>query len=158
MTTLIKNADVRTIAAGINVSRAVAVLPATALQSIYTVTGGRILVVSLTGTVVAATDATVTTLSVGITPTLGAGTSKPAALAVATAVTSREAGTMLGLGATIAAALVVGADASVPLALPPRQVVGSGAITITTSATNAGTVKWDLTYIPLDVAAQVAAA
>jgi len=136
----------------------VALLPATALQSIYTVSGGRIILVSLFGTVTTATDATATTLSVGITPTLGAGTSKPAALATATAVTSKEAGTTFGLGASVAAALVVGADASVPLALPPRQVIGSGAITITTSATNAGVVKWDLTYIPLDAAAQVVAA
>ena len=157
MTTLIKNADVRTIALGINVSRAAAQCPTVALspQSIFTVSGGRIVLVSLTGHVTTVMSGTVTTLAVGLTPTEGAATNVSTALASATAVTSLEVGSNVGLGLTAGAALVVGANASVPLVLAARQIINTGVITLTGSATNTGFLKWDLTYIPLDTAAQV---
>ena len=43
MTTMIANASVREICLGINVSRATAALPATALGNIFTISGGRII-------------------------------------------------------------------------------------------------------------------
>lgn len=158
MTTIIKNQDVRTIAAGIRVTRAAATLPQTATGNIYTVSGGRIMVVSLTGVVTVATGATVTTLSVGITP--ASGTASNTALASATAITSREVGTHMGLGSTAGAALVVGTNASTPVQTTGHAALAiqTGSITITTSASDTGQVQWDLIYIPLDDGAQVVAA
>lgn len=158
MATLIKNQDVRTIAAGVLVTRATAALPQTATGNIYTITGGRIMIVSLTGLVTTATGATITTLSVGLAPT--SGTSSNVSLASATAVTSREAGTMVSIGSTPGSALVVGTNASTPLQCTGHAAwaVQTGSITITTSASDTGSVQWDLIYIPLDNAAQVVAA
>jgi hypothetical protein len=39
-----------------------------------------------------------------------------------------------------------------------RFLVDAGSVTITTSATNTGSVKWDLIYVPYDTNATVAAA
>ena len=42
---------------------------------------------------------------------------------------------------------------------PTPYLTVPGAVTITTSATSAtGTIQWDITYVPLDAGAQVAAA
>lgn len=157
MTTLIKNQDVRTIAAGILVTRAAATLPQTATGNIYSVTGGRIMIVSLTGLVTVATGATVTTLSVGLTP--ASGTASNVALASATAVTSREVGTMCSIGSTPGSALVVGTNASSPVQCTGHAAwaIQTGTITATTSASDTGQIQWDLIYIPLDAGAQVVA-
>lgn len=157
MTTIVKNKDVRLISAGIAVSRATSLVAQT-LTSLFTISGGRIILVALVGELTVANDSTATTISLGHTSTVGSAGSQAAALASATAITSKEIGTKIGLGATVGAALVVGTNASTPLLLPPRQVVGQGDITYT-GAVGAGTasVKYDLVYIPLDAGAQVVA-
>lgn len=158
MTTLIKNQDVRTIAAGILATRATAALPQTATGNIFTVSGGRIMVVSLTGWVTTVMGATVTTLSIGLTPTTG--TSSTTSLASATAVTSKEVGTHFSIGSTPGSALVVGANAGAPVQSTGHAawVLNTGSITVTTNASDTGSVQWDLIYIPLDNGAQVAPA
>lgn len=159
MTTLIKNQDVRTIAEGILVTRQAQLLPQTATGNIYTITGGRIMVVSLTGLVVVATPATVNTLAIGITPASGTAVNNSMAAAVSTA--SLEAGTMLSIGATPGASLQVGTNAGKPVQTTGHAAwaIQSGSITLTTTGSAAtGTVQWDLIYIPLDNGAQVAAA
>jgi hypothetical protein len=159
MTTLIKNADVRTIAAGILVTRTAALLPQTATGNIYTVTGGRIMVVALTGLVVVATPATVNTTAIGITPASGTAVNNSMAAAVSTA--SLEAGTMLSIGSTPGSNLVVGTNAGKPVQTTGHAAwaIQTGSITVTTTGSAAtGTIQWDLIYIPLDNGAQVAAA
>lgn len=157
MSTLITNKDVRLIAAGIIVSRATSLVAQT-LTSLFTISGGRILLVALVGELTVANDSTATTISIGHTSTVGSAGSSAVALASATAITSKEIGTKLGLGTTAGAALVVGTNASTPLVAPPRLVIGQGDITYT-GAVGAGTasVKWDLVYVPLDNGAQVVA-
>ncbi|MEY9876638.1 hypothetical protein ABH931_006148 [Streptacidiphilus sp. MAP12-33] len=158
MTTLIKNQDVRTIAAGILATRATAALPQTATGNIFTVSGGRIMIVSLTGWVTTVMGATATTLSVGLTPTVG--TSSATSLASATAVTSKEVGTHFSIGSTPGSALVVGSNAGAPVQSTGHAawVINTGSITVTTSASDTGSVQWDLIYIPLDNGAQVSPA
>lgn len=153
MTTIIANKDVRTIALGINVTRTAAALPSTAIGSIFTITGGRILIKCLTGLVQTLLSGTNST-TVGITPTLSGGASAPAILssagvipvAVGSPVTSKLDG----------GALIVTVNGSLLPAAPYLMV--PGAITITTASTVTGTVQWDLTYVPLDIGAQVVAA
>lgn len=158
MTSPAKNADVRTIAAGILVTRTGKTLPQTTAANIFTITGGRIMVVSLTGLVTVATGATATTLSIGLTP--ASGTSSAVSLASATAITSKEVGTQFSIGSTPGSALVVGTNASTPLQCTGHAAwsIQTGAITVTTSASDTGQVQYDLIYIPLDVGAQVVAA
>lgn len=153
MTTLIKNADVRTIAYGINVSRAAAVLPSSTIQTIFTVSGGRILIRRLSGLVVTLLSGTNST-TVGITPTLSGGASAPAILSSAGIIP-------VAVGSPIVSkldggALIVTVNGSLNAAAGYETI--PGAITITTASTVTGTVSWDLTYVPLDVGAQVVAA
>lgn len=155
MTTIIKNADVRTIALGINVSRATAALPASAAGNIFTVSGGRILVVSLIGEVTTAIQNQACTLKVSTAPTTGSAVD----LCTAGSIIAAPVGVHFTLPAAAATAIVT--DLSTGGGVIAKQaswLVPVGAISITTSATNTGSVKWDLTYVPLDVGAQVVAA
>ena len=158
MTTLIAPSSVRQIALGNVVHRAAALLPQTATQNIFTVSGG-IIVTSLTGRVTVVLGATVTTLTVGVTPS-GGGSAQNAGLASATAITSLPVNTVVSLGATVGAALVVGAAAGTPqvITTPAGLYVPAGTITITTSASDTGSMKWDMTYVPFDDGATVVAA
>ena len=153
MTTIIANKDVRTIAYGINVTRTAAALPSSTIGNIFTVTGGRILIRRLSGLVVTLLSGTNST-TVGITPTLSGGASAPAILSSAGVIP-------VTVGSPVVSkldggALIVTVNGSLNPAAGYETVPGS--ITITTASTVTGTVQWDLTYIPLDIGAQVAAA
>lgn len=156
MTTLIQNKDVRTISAGLAVSRAAATIPQTAAQNIFTITGGRILVVALTGQVTTAIGATATTLKVTNTPTSGTATD----IATATAITSKEVGTLISLPVAPGSALVVGANAGAAVQVAGHQgwLIEPGTLSVTTSASTTGAISYDLVYIPYDTGASVAAA
>lgn len=152
ITTLIKNIDVRTITKGILVSRPAAALPSTTIGTIFTISGGRILIVSLTGTVATLLSGTNST-TVGLTPTWS-GTSAPAALSSAgvipVAVSSPVCSKLDG------GALIVVASGSI--IAPTPWLAAAGAVTITTASTVTGTVSWEMIYVPLDAGAQVVAA
>ena len=159
MPTPVQNKQIRNASLGFNTLHAAQQVPTVALspQTIYTVSGGKILVVSLLGVVTTVMSGTVTTLTVGLTPTEGAGSSAPAALAAAGTITSLEVGTMVCLGATAGAALTVGTNASTVLLKPAPIAVSPGAITLTGSATQTGFLRWILTWVALDDAASVVA-
>lgn len=151
---LIHADQLRLIRYGLKVSRIAKVLPATATESIFTVSGGHVLVTGLIGRVTTATDATATNLSVVATP--AAGTAVTLASVVAAA--SKEVGAFFTLNATAGGALVASTAGAGFVVANYAVAVAPGTIQITTSATNAGAVKWDLLYTPLDDAGQVAAA
>lgn len=155
MTTLLQASAVRLITEGIMVSRATATLPATATGSIFTVTGGRILIVSLVGEVTTAVQNQACTVAIGYAPTVGTGSTT--ALGTASSVIAAPIGTHVGINPGGAAATDLSTQAGV-LTPSGRFLVDAGAITITTSATNTGSVKWDLIYVPVDTAVTVVAA
>lgn len=139
---------------GQQVSRATATLPATTQAAIFTITG-RVLVTALIGSVTTATGATATTLKVTGNPTSGTDVD----LSTAVSVASKEIGTIITLGATtVGAALSVQNAGGAVLPLGTGVVLNAGTLDIVTSATNTGSVKWDLMYVPLDAGASVTAA
>lgn len=154
MTYSISNKGIRTALLGVKVDRATATLPQNATGSIFTVSGGRIVVTSLVGEVTTIVGATVTTLKVTSTPTTGSAVD----LTSATAITSLEVGGHMSLPLTLGGALVVSnaGVAEIPGAIPLLVPIGN--IQITTSANDTGSVKWSITYIPYDDAALVVAA
>lgn len=154
MTTIIKNADVRLIQAGILVSRATATLPPGALGGLFTITGGRIIVKALIGEVTTIIQAQACTVKVTHTPTTGTAVDWSA---VSASISALEVGGKLALPAAAATALVTG-NAGGLIAPQASWIATIGSIGITTSATNTGSVKWDLIYVPLDNGAQVVAA
>ena len=144
----------RSLQHGIKVDRATKVLPATATETLFTVTGGAVLITGLVGTVTTATDSTATNLSIIATP--ASGTAVTLASTVASA--SKEIGSMFALNATAGGALVVTTAGAGFVPVNYRPVVAVGSIQLVASATNAGVVKWSLTYVPWDTAGRVAAA
>ena len=155
MTAMIQGDQVRSNTLGIAVFRAAALQPATTTAAIFTIAGGKVLITSIVGEVVVATPATVNTLAINGTPT--SGTQVVWASAVSTA--SKEAGTVITIAGTVGGALVVN-NAGAGNPITPTGLVGQiGTITLTTTGTAAtGTIKWMVTYVPLDNGASVTAA
>lgn len=153
MSVIISNSQVRDISLGRKVDRAAATLPQTATGALFTVTGGRIIVTSLTGEVTVALGATATTAAITSTPTVGSAVT----VATATAITSKQVGSLITLAGTVGTALNV-QDAGAGTVTNAGVVIPIGTIGLTTNANDTGSVKWSLTYIPLDNAATVVAA
>lgn len=156
MTTLIQNAAVRLIETGIMVSRATATLPATTTGNIFVVSGGRILVRGLVGEVTTAVQNQACTLAIGTAPTVGTGSTT--ALGTATSIIAAPIGTHVTANPGGAAVVDLSTQAGALISTAALFVVPVGNITITTSATNTGSLKWDLLYVPLDSGASVTAA
>jgi hypothetical protein len=154
MSVIIQGPQIRQILLGTKVDRATATLPQTATGHLFQVTGGRILVTGLVGEVTVATGATATNAKLTSTPTTGTAVD----LVSNTLITSKEIGAQLTLPATSGSALVVkngGAGGQFPGHNP--YIVPIGFIDLITDASDTGSVKWSLTYIPLDDGAAVAA-
>jgi hypothetical protein len=151
---MVSGASVRQINAGTLVSRATATLPASTLGHIFTVTGGRIIVRYLLGEVTTIIQAQACTVKVTATPTVGTAVDLSAA---SSSISGLEVGGKLTLPAAAATGLVTG-NAGGVIAHLAEWYVETGTIDITTSATNTGSVKWDLIYVPLDSGASVVAA
>jgi hypothetical protein len=139
---------------GVSVARATATLPATTQGAIFTVAGGRVLVTSLIGTVTTAIQNQACTLKITGNPTTGTDVD----LATATAVTAKEVGSIITLPAAAGGAVVVANAGGALVPIGSGLVLNAGTLDIVTSATNTGSVKWDLTYVPIDDGASVTAA
>lgn len=139
---------------GLKTSRATGTLPATTQSAIFTIAGGQVMVTSLVGTVTTATGATATNLKVTGNPTTGTDVDIAANVSVA----SKEVGSVITLNATFGGALVVNNAGGAPSALGVGFILNPGTLDLVTSATNTGSIKWDITYIPLDSGAAISAA
>ena len=157
MTYILSSNGIRAANLGIRVDRPTAALPQSATGSIFTVAGGRIVLTSLVGEVTTVLGAVATTLAVVSTPAVGA----QATLASATAVTSDAVGDWLTLPATSPTGALVHTAVSGAVALPALSLavlIPVGSIQITASASDTGSVKWSMTYIPFDDGVTVVAA
>ena len=156
MPTNIQNQQVLRASRGFIVARTPS-LVAQSLTSMFTITGGRVLVQHLYAKLTVASDTSnATSMVLGFTATEGAGANIANAIATATVVgVVREAGThWTCTGMTIAGAagaLIIGTTAASPGALMNSFILGPGVITYTGSVgTNGATAAWYLCYVPLD--------
>lgn len=156
MTTIIQAAAVRLITEGIYVPNALhAALPQSATQNIYTVTGGRILLVHLSGEVTTIIQAQATTLKFTSTPAAGSAID----LCATADLTGREVGGRITLpNPPASGTAAVLTNAGYTNIQPLRVIVPAGVISVTTVASSTGGLKYDLIYVPLDIGASVAAA
>ena len=149
-------AGVRTLTQGLVVSRATATLPQTTSSSIFTITGGRILLIDIVGEVTTVIQTQLNNTKLVFNPD-GAGTSTD--LCAVTDITADAVGTLYSITGTPATALQ---DAlwciTSNKALARPLILSEGAIELSCSASNTGSVAWDLLYVPLDTGAAVAAA
>lgn len=140
---------------GARVDRAAALQPQTTQAAIFTVAGGKVLVTSLVGQVVVATPATTNTLKITGNPTVGTDVD----WTTATSTASKEAGAVITPAATAGGALVVANAGGGNAVAPTGYVAQIGTIDlVTTGSAATGTIKWTLTYVPLDYGATVTAA
>jgi len=138
---------------GFRVDRATATLPASAQSALYTVSGGRIFVMGILGEVTTIIQNQACNTKLVANPTTGTDVDLCAVLSIA----NKEVGTLFGITGIFSDAMV-GANAGACV-LPQRPVViPIGTIDLSTAATNTGSVKWSLWYLPLDEGAQVVAA
>lgn len=151
----ISPAGIRDALLGVQANRATATLPASTTGSVFTVSGGRIVLTSLVGEVTTIIQAQACTLAVVSTPTAGSAVTLGAASA---SLSGLEVGGHITLAATVGGNTVVSNAGGVALPAALAFLVPAGSIQITTSATNTGSVKWSMTYIPYDDAATVVAA
>lgn len=133
---------------GLKASRLADSLPQTAQEALFTISGGRIIVLTLIGEVTTVMGATPNNLSIIANPIVGA--DLPLSAVVASA--ADAVGTLYALPGAFATALVKGV--AVPLASNPI-ILKPGSIDLLTSANNTGAAKWDLYWMPLDGGAKV---
>ncbi|GAA4924513.1 hypothetical protein HD597_011300 [Nonomuraea thailandensis] len=154
MTTMIQGDQLRTLLLGAKVDRAAANLPQTATGALFNVTGGRVLVTSITGRVTTSIQAQANAVKLVATPS-GSGTVND--LSATVDVNGLAAGGLLGATGLAGDALVKSTGGGVSNLRNPI-VVAPGAIGLNTAASNTGQVEWSLTYVALDNGATVAAA
>ena len=133
-------------------SRATDSLPATATETIFEVEGGRILVFALIGEVTTVIQTQACNLSVNVDSDAGASD----VIASTLDISADAVGTFYGVEGDGTALEDTGIGWG-RVCTGGGVVIGPGAITLTTSATNTGSVKWDLYYMPLDAEAYVTA-
>lgn len=157
MTTILQGANVRQIALGNFVQGAAAgkTVPQNATSTVLTVSGGRVLVTSITGVVKTVIGGTTPAIKLVATPTVGTANDMCTALTI----TASEVGTQFSMPGAVGSALAGVISKSGSVAAPGQQVVAAGTIGLNCSAADAtGAIQWTCTYVPLDAGASVTAA
>ena len=147
---------VRVALLGLKVDRATAALPQSTTGTIFTVSGGRVVITGLVGEVTTVLGAGANSLTLGYAPTVGVGDAT---------VLGRGAVSLLTAPVGTHVAANPGGDVFVDLATQAGVafpaiglLVDVGSVTVTTTASVTGSVKWSITYIPFEDAGVVAAA
>jgi hypothetical protein len=153
MSTLIQGDELRTILFGRKVDRATAALPQTTQAALFTVSGGRILLTSIVGQVTTVIETQANNTKLVANPTTGTDVDLCAVLDI----TADEAGCLYGITGLFSDAMV-GAGAGATVVPRNPVVVPVGTIDLNCAASNTGSVKWSVTYVPFDDGAQVVAA
>ena len=140
---------------GFHTAKSAATLPASTTQNIFTIAGGRVMVMALIGEVTTVIQAQANNLKVTSAPTTGTAVDVASNLDV----NAFEAGAILiveGDGTALIGTSTGAGHAPALNALP--FVLPIGTVRIATSATNTGATKWDIWYFALDEGASVASA
>lgn len=138
---------------GFTVRRATAALPQTTTGSLFTVTGGLVLITNFVGVVTTSIQAQANAIKLVATPTTGAVND----LSGTVDVNGLAAGGLLGITGLAGDVMVKSTGGGVSN-LRNRVVVNIGAIGLNTAASNTGSVRYVLSYVPIDPGARVVAA
>lgn len=156
MSTLIAGDQLRSLLCGVKVQRATAALPQTAAGALFTITGGKVLITSLVGEVTTVIQTQADNTKLTFDPTDAGATQD---LCAVLDITADAVGTLYSITGTPATAMQDALNFLPSNKVPAQPIVlKPGSILLDCAASNTGSVKWDLTYIPLDNGASVAAA
>jgi len=154
MSTLIDGTSVRQVALGIRVQKATASLPQTTDGALFTISGGQVAVVSLIGEVTTVIQSQANNTKLKFNPTATGADQDLCAVLSITADAVGELYTISGtVGDALRSDLLIGNGI-----LQDALVLSEGSIELDCAASNTGSVKWDLIYIPLDDGSSVASA
>lgn len=138
---------------GRRVDRATATLPQTAQGALFTVAGGRVLLLAIIGEVTVAIQNQANNTKIVANPTTGSDVDLCAVLSIA----NDEVGCLYGITGLFSDAMV-GANAGATVAPRNGIVVPVGTIDLNCAASNTGSVKWSAWYVPMDDGALLTAA
>lgn len=150
------NVDVdvlRATSLGIRVDRATATLPQSTAGAIFNIVGGRVAMTAIIGEVTTAIQNQANNTKLTANPTTGTSVDICAVLSIA----NDEVGCLYGITGTFATAMV-GANAGATVIPANSVVLPVGTLDLDCAASNTGSVKWSLFYVPLDSGAYVTAA
>lgn len=139
---------------GFLVERATAALPASTTANLFTITGGRVIVKGLIGEVTTAIQAQANAVKVVYDPTAAGATQD---LSATLDVNGHAVGTLYGITG-IPADAMKSSLLFMKNDLDSGLLLQAGAIALTTAASNTGSVRWSLFYVPIDSGVIVAAA
>jgi hypothetical protein len=138
---------------GFRVDRATAALPASISAPIFNVVGGRVALLGILGEVTVIIQAQANATKLVGTPTVGTAVD----LCATADINALEVGGKLSLAGPLATALqktLAGANV-----MPTNGVVlSTGTLNLSCAATNTGSIKWSVWYVPLDDGASITAA
>jgi hypothetical protein len=122
-------------------------------QNLFTVVGGRVLLLDLMGLVTTVIQTAATTIAINFLATFGGN----AAMSVASAdITADAVGTMYLMPAAAGGALTVPAGGAYLRLFPALGwVLSAGTISLTASAARTGGILWTAFYVPIDDEAYV---
>lgn len=147
------NKAIADVGLGIRVDRATATLPQTTAAALFNIVGGRVAITGILGEVTVAIQNQACNTKLTANPTTGTSVDLCAVLSIA----NDEVGCLYGITGTVGDAMV-GANAGyAPLQARPLAV-NVGTIDLDCAASNTGSVKWSIWYLPLDTGAYVTAA
>ena len=153
------NAQLRNAELGFRVQGTARTIPqSSALTTLFTITGGRIMINLLYGVVTTIVGGTTPNLKLVATPSAGSANDMCAVLVI----TTDQVGTMFVCPVAVGTALIgpasTGVSGSVSGPGTGGQVVAPGTIAHTSAAADAtGAIQWTLFYVPLDPGVTVAA-
>jgi hypothetical protein len=154
MSTLIDGTSVRQVTLGVRVQKSTAALPQTTDGALFTISGGQVAVVSLIGEVTTVIQSQANNTKLKFNPTATGADQDLCAVLSITADAVGELYTISGtVGDALRSDLLIGNGI-----LQDALVLSEGDIELDCAASNTGSVKWDLIYIPLDDGASVASA
>jgi len=135
------------------VVRATALLPQTTDEAIFTITGGRVMVTSIIGEVTTVIETQANNTKLKFNPTAaGADTDLCAVLSI----TADAVGTLYSITGDHSDAMKDGLLTLETDALLERGIILSpGDIELDCAASNTGSVKWSLRFVPIDTGASI---
>jgi hypothetical protein len=132
---------------GLIASRATATVAAD--QDLFSIDGGRVLLIGLVGEVTVAIGAGSQDIGLTLDPDDGGANVSIGDTATPLVIDADEVGTFYTLGATIGADMVATLDVCQPFLHSPI-VCKPGDLVLDVTGTEAGSVKWDAIWLPLD--------
>lgn len=138
---------------GKKVDRATASLPQSTASALFTVSGGRVAITNIVGEVTTVIETQANNAKLTANPTTGTSADICAVLDIS----AKEAGTLFGITGLFSDALV-GANAGATVEPRNAVIVNTGTIDLDCAASNTGSVKWTVFYVPVDPGASVVAA